>query len=72
VMPDGPERRAVIDEAQKILIAYMPYKLKVHRIATDLWQPWVTGYKRHPFRRDFWQFIDIDPGKLPKGGGTNH
>lgn len=72
VMPDGPERRAVIDEAQKILIAYMPYKLKVHRIATDLWQPWVTGYKRHPFRRDFWQFIDIDPGKLPKGAGAGH
>jgi len=71
-MPDGPERRAVIDEAQKILVAYMPYKLKVHRILTDMWQPWVVGYKRHPFRRDFWQFIDIDPGKAPKSGGAAH
>ncbi|MEZ0306429.1 MAG: ABC transporter substrate-binding protein, partial [Ramlibacter sp.] len=33
VMPDGPERRAVINEAQRILMAYMPYKVKVHRIA---------------------------------------
>ncbi|AMO23996.1 ABC transporter substrate-binding protein [Ramlibacter solisilvae] len=72
VMPDGPERLAVINEAQRILIAYMPYKLKVHRIATDLWQPWASGYKRHPFRRDFWQFIDIDNSKLPKGSNGNH
>ncbi len=71
VMPDGPERRAVINEAQKILIAYMPYKVKVHRIATDMWQPWVSGYKRHPFRRDFWQFIDVDPGKMPRNGAAN-
>jgi ABC-type transport system substrate-binding protein len=70
VMPDGPERRAVINEAQRILIAYMPYKLKVHRIATDMWQPWVSGYKRHPFRRDFWQYVDIDPGKQPRGAAA--
>ena len=70
VMPDGPERLAVINEAQRILFAYMPYKVKVHRIATDMWQPWVMGYKRHPFRRDFWQFIDIDPGKMPRNGAA--
>ena len=71
VMPDGPERRAVINEAQRILLAYMPYKVKVHRIATDMWQPWVAGYKRHPFRRDFWQFIDVDPGKMPRNGAAS-
>ncbi len=70
VMADGPERLAVINEAQRILFAYMPYKVKVHRIATDMWQPSVTGYKRHPFRRDFWQFIDIDPGKMPRNGAA--
>ncbi len=70
VMPDGPERLAVINEAQRILFAYMPYKVKVHRIATDMWQPWVAGYKRHPFRRDFWQFIDVDAGKMPRNGAA--
>ena len=70
VMPDGPERLAVINEAQRILLAYMPYKVKVHRIATDMWQPWVVGYKRHPFRRDFWQFLDVDPGKMPRNGAS--
>ncbi|HSI53787.1 MAG TPA: ABC transporter substrate-binding protein [Ramlibacter sp.] len=71
VMPDGPERRAVINEAQRILMAYMPYKVKVHRIATDMWQPWVSNYKRHPFRRDFWQFIDVEPGKQGQSGNAN-
>ena len=39
VLPDGPERLALIAQAKKLLIAYMPYKVHVHRIGTDLWQP---------------------------------
>jgi ABC-type transport system substrate-binding protein len=65
VLPDGPQRDALILEAVKILIAYMPYKVRVHRIGTDLWQPWVLGYKRHPFTNSFWRYIDIDTSKLP-------
>jgi ABC-type transport system substrate-binding protein len=65
-MPDGPERDKVIREAERILIAYMPYKIRVHRIGTDLMQPWVVGYKRHPNAREFWQYIDIDTAKVPK------
>jgi ABC-type transport system substrate-binding protein len=60
-MPDGPERDALTEEAKKIGVAYMPYKLTGHRIATDLLHPWVVGYRRHPFMRDFWRYIDIDP-----------
>jgi ABC-type transport system substrate-binding protein len=63
LMPDGPERDTVIKEANRILAAYMPYKPRVHRIGTDLWQPWMSGYMRHPFAREFWQYIDIDPSK---------
>ncbi len=65
-MPDGPERDKVLREAERILIAYMPYKIRVHRIGTDLMQPWVVGYQRHPNAREFWQYIDIDTSKLPK------
>ena len=36
-------------------------RLHVHRIATDLsGHPWVVGYRRHPFMRDFWKYVDID------------
>lgn len=65
LMPDGPERDAIMREAQKILIAYMPIKVHVHRIGTDLMQPWLIGYKRHPNAREFWSYVDIDPARQP-------
>jgi ABC-type transport system substrate-binding protein len=65
-MPDGPERDAVIREAVRIMVAYMPYKVRVHRIATDLMHPWLLNYKRHPNAREFWRYVDIDTSKLPK------
>lgn len=64
-MPDGPERDAVIKDAMRIMVAYMPVKVRVHRIGTDLMQPWLVGYKRHPFAREFWSYVDIDGSKLP-------
>jgi hypothetical protein len=38
----------------------MPYKVHVHRVFTDIAQPWVTGYHRNIFVRDFWKYLDID------------
>jgi ABC-type transport system substrate-binding protein len=60
VLPDGPERDALIERAKLLGVAYMPYKLVGHRIATDMMHPWVVGYRRHPFMRDFWRYVDID------------
>lgn len=60
MLPDGPERQAVMEEAAKLMIAYMPYKISVHRLFTDLAQPWVIGFDRNVFIRDFWQYVDID------------
>jgi ABC-type transport system substrate-binding protein len=59
-MADGPERKAVIAEAARLMVAYMPYKIHVHRIFTDITQPWVVGYHRNLFVRDFWKYVDID------------
>ena len=33
----------------RLLVAYMPYKFHLHRIQQDLAQPWLIGYRRHPF-----------------------
>lgn len=60
MLPDGPERQAVMEQAAKLMIAYMPYKISVHRLFTDLAQPWVIGFDRNVFIRDFWQYVDID------------
>jgi len=68
MLPDGPERQALIDRAKKIMIAYMPYKVHVHRITTDLWHPWVLGFDRNIFVRDFWKYLDIDAAMQARGG----
>ena len=60
VMPDGPERLEVIKRMKEIMVAYMPYKAHVHRIWTDLAQPWVVGYHRNVFLREYWRYLDID------------
>jgi ABC-type transport system substrate-binding protein len=60
VLPDGPERAALFDEAVRIMVAYMPYKYHVHRIYTDLAHPWLHGYRRPPFWVSWWQFVDVD------------
>ncbi len=59
-LPDGPERMALMQAAQKHMVAYMPYKVHVHRIFNDLAQPWVQGYSRNIFVRDFWKYVDVD------------
>ena len=64
-MPDTPERLALMTQAKKMLIAYMPYKVHTHRIGTTLTHPWVVGYRSHPFSRDFWHYIDIDNTRRP-------
>ncbi len=66
LMPDGPERVAVMQQAVKLLVAYMPYKFNTHSIRTDLTQAWVFGYRRHPVARGFWRYVDIDSSKQPK------
>ena len=62
-LPDGPERLALINEAKRLMIAYMPYKVHTHRIWTDLTQPWVKGHDRNLFVRDFWKYLDVDPAE---------
>ena len=60
VLPDGPERQALIDEAKRLTVAYMPYKAHAHRIWTDMAQSWVKGYHRNIFVREFWKYVDVD------------
>jgi ABC-type transport system substrate-binding protein len=59
VMPDGPEREAVMREAKLLGVAYMPYKVVAHRIATDLMHAPLVGYQRHPFMREWWRYVDV-------------
>ena len=64
-LPDGPQRLALLREAQRIVIAYAPQKYNVHRIVTDLTHPWVIGYRRPLFGTQFWSYVDIDRARRP-------
>jgi ABC-type transport system substrate-binding protein len=59
--PDGPGRQALFDEANRLLIAYAPYRVHVHRILTDLAEARVVGYRRPAFWLDWWQYVDVEP-----------
>ena len=59
-LPDGPERKALFREAQQIGVAYMPYKALGHRKSTDLWHPWVIGFRRPLFWQEWMHMVDVD------------
>ena len=61
VLPDGPEREALMREAKNLLVAYMPYKAHVHPIDVDLSHAHVRHLIRHPFKSAWWHFTDIAP-----------
>ena len=60
-LPDGPEREALMRRAKDLLVAYMPFKVHMHRVVSDLVQPWTLTYLRHPFMRDIWRYVDVEP-----------
>ncbi|QJR09404.1 putative deoxycholate-binding periplasmic protein YgiS [Usitatibacter rugosus] len=65
-MPDSPERTKLYQEMARLLVAYAPSKINTHRILTDFWHPWVSGFRRPPVQsQPWWKFIDIDLARAP-------
>jgi ABC-type transport system substrate-binding protein len=58
---DGPEREKLFEQAKRISVAYLPYKINVHRISNTLMQPQLIGYRRPVFWQEWWHMVDIDP-----------
>jgi ABC-type oligopeptide transport system substrate-binding subunit len=59
-VPDGEERNRLYREMNRLLIAYAPWRLGVHRIFNHLMYPWVKGYKKHPILYTSFKYLDID------------
>jgi ABC-type transport system substrate-binding protein len=64
-LPDGPEREALFGEAKRIAAAFMPSRYLLHRISTDMWHPWVIGFRRPLFWQEWYHMIDVDLSKKP-------
>ena len=61
MLPNGPERTKLYQEMAKIAVSYAPWKINVHRIATDLWYPYVIGFRRPLVQtQNWWRYVDID------------
>ena len=62
-LPNGPERDALFFELKRIATAFAPYRQHVHRVYTDMVQPWFIGYRRPLYWNRWWHMIDIDPSR---------
>ena len=65
VLPDGRERLQLFEQAKKIAVAYMPYKLHTHRLVADMMKPGLAGWRRPLFWNEWWHFVDAEPGPGP-------
>jgi ABC-type transport system substrate-binding protein len=59
-LPDGEERNRLYREMNRLLLAYAPWRLGVHRVFNHLQYPWVKGYKKHPILYTNFKWLDID------------
>jgi ABC-type transport system substrate-binding protein len=61
LLGDTPERTKLYQEMARLITAYAPMKVNVHRILTDLWYPYVIGFRRPPVQsQSWWRFVDVD------------
>ena len=60
-LPHSLERTALYQKMTKIIVAYAPLKLNAHRILTDMWYPYVIGFRRPLVQsQSWWKYVDID------------
>ena len=62
-MPASNERTAIYNEMNKLVAAYTPWIPTVHRLRSEVSQPWLVGYFRHPIINASWVYLDIDESK---------
>ncbi|MFM2065833.1 MAG: hypothetical protein RLZZ584_742 [Pseudomonadota bacterium] len=58
-LPDGPERLALFRQANRLALAYMPYRMTIHRMLCDLTRPQLVGYRRPLFWNNWWHMVDV-------------
>ena len=60
VLPDGPERMALMQQANRLLLAYVPYIAHYHPVTVELFRPRVNGPFRHPYNSDWYRWVQVD------------
>ena len=65
-LPPSIERNKLYVEMARLVSAYAPWIPQVHRLRSDVVQPWVIGYMKHPILNAPWLFMDVDESKRPR------
>lgn len=58
-LPDGPERTAIYRKLTGLIVDYAPWILVDYPYANTVTQPWLKGYKQHPFLKHQWKYYDV-------------
>ncbi|MBI3230512.1 MAG: bicyclomycin resistance protein, partial [Burkholderiales bacterium] len=67
-LPPGKERDQLYKEMAWLTAGYGVWHMGIHRIDNYLIQPWLLGFKEHPFSTHAFKFLDIDlTKKQPQG-----
>ena len=59
-MIPSPERDQVYQQMARLIAVYAPWKVNVHRKRNEMIQPWILGWRKHPFLHDCYKYADID------------
>jgi ABC-type oligopeptide transport system substrate-binding subunit len=59
-LPDSPERNYLYELMSRQVEYDGAWRFGVSRIRTDLLQPGILGYRKHPVLHAEWKFMDID------------
>jgi ABC-type transport system substrate-binding protein len=59
-LPPGAEREEAFRQMGRMVSVYAPWKLLSHRKRNQLIQPWILGWRKHPFLHEGYKFADID------------
>ena len=65
-LPPGPERQVIYQKMERLIAAYAPFKLIVHRKYNYLLQSWTLGWRRHPIMHEGYRYVDIDAAARAK------
>jgi oligopeptide transport system substrate-binding protein len=58
--PPGAERIEIFNRMARIVAVYAPWKLFSHRKRNQMIQPWILGWRKHPFLHEGYKYADID------------
>jgi ABC-type transport system substrate-binding protein len=61
LLPHGAERTKVFQEMARLVAAYAPWRINTHRIHTDVWYPYLVGFRRPLIQtQNWWKYVDIE------------